>query len=72
MLVSKQIWDYITKLVELLVTMQRLDEMFRKLKKEIIERFEENFSAQNQKIVDLEEKITLQEKNLSIKCDNSE
>ena len=73
MLVSKQIWDYITKLVEPLVTtMQRLDEMFRKLKKEIIERFEENFSAQNQKIVDLEEKITLQEKNLSIKCDNSE
>ena len=47
MLVSKQIWDYITKLVEPLVTMQRLDEMFRKLKKEIIERFEENFSAQN-------------------------
>ena len=72
MLVSKQIWDYITKLVEPLVTIQRLDEMFRKLKKEIIERFEENFSAQNQKIVDLEEKITLQEKNLSIKCDNSE
>ena len=72
MLVSNQIWDYITKLVEPLVTMQRLDEMFRKLKKEIIERFEENFSAQNQKIVDLEEKITLQEKNLSIKCDNSE
>ena len=72
MLVSKQIWDYITKLVEPLVTIQRLDEMFRKLKKEIIERFEENFSAQNQKIVDLEEKITLQEKILSIKCDNSE
>ena len=72
MLVSKQIWDYITKLVEPLVTIQRLDEMFRKLKKEIIERFEENFSAQNQKIVHLEEKITLQEKNLSIKCDNSE
>ena len=72
MLVSKQISDYITKLVEPLVTMQRLDEMFRKLKKEIIERFQENFSAQNQKIVDLEEKITLQEKNLSIKCDNSE
>ena len=47
MLVSKQIWDYITKLVEPLVTMQRLDEMFRKLKKEIIERFEENYSAQN-------------------------
>ena len=70
-MVSKQISDYITKLVEPLVTMQRLDEMFRKLKKEIIERFEENFSAQNQKIVNLEEKITLQEKNVSIKCDNS-
>ena len=55
--------------------MQRLEEMFGKLEEEIIERFEENFTAQNQKIVDLEEKIALQEKkikNLSIKCDDNE
>ena len=37
--VSKEISDYFTKLVEPLVTTQRLKEMFGKLKEEIIERF---------------------------------
>ena len=64
MVVSKEISDYFTKLVEPLVTMQRLEEMFGKLKEEIIERFEEKFTAHNQKIVYLEEKITLPEKNI--------
>ena len=75
MVVSKEISGYFTKLVEPLVTTQKLEEMFGKLKEEIIERFEEKFTAQNQKIVDLEEKIALQEKkieNLSIKCDDNE
>ena len=61
MVVSKEISDYFTKSVEPLVTMQRLEEMFGKLKEEIIERFEEKFTAHNQKIVYLEEKIALQE-----------
>ena len=55
--------------------MQRLEEMFGKLKEEIIGRYEEKFTAQKQKIVDLEEKIDLKEKtidNLSIKCDGNE
>ena len=75
MVVSKEISDYFTKLVEPLVTTQRLEEMFSKLKEEIIARFEEKFTAQNQEIVDLEEKITLHEEkieNLSIKCDDNE
>ena len=75
MVVSKEISDYFTKLVEPLVTTERLEEMFGKLKEEIIERFEEKFTAQNQKIVDLEEKVSLPEKkieNLSIKCDDNE
>ena len=49
--------------------------MFGRLKEEIIERFEKKFTAQNQKIVDLEEKNALQEKkieNLSIECDDNE
>ena len=75
MVVSKEISDYLTKLVEPLVTTQRLEEMFSKLKEETIETFEEKFTAQNPKIVDLKEKIALQEKkieNLSIKCDDTE
>ena len=74
MVVSKGISDHFTKLFELLVTTQRLEKMFGKLKGKIIERFEEKFKAQNQKIVDLEEKISLQEKrieNLSITCDDN-
>ena len=62
MVVSKGNSDYFTKLVEPLVTTQRLEELFGKLKEETIERFEEKFTAQNQKIVDLEKKIALQEK----------
>ena len=76
MMVSKEISNYFTELVEPLVTTQRLEEeMFGKLKEEIIERFEEKFTAQNQKIMHLEVKIALQEKkvkNLSIKCDGNE
>ena len=74
MVVSKEISDYFTKLGEPLVTMQRLEEMFGKVKEEITEGFEEKFTAQNQKIVDLGEKSALQEKkieNLNIKCDDN-
>ena len=44
-MVSKEISNYFTELVEPLVTTQRLEEMFGKLKEEIIERFEEKFIA---------------------------
>ena len=59
MVVSKEISDYFTKLVEPLVTKERLEEIIGKLKEEVIERFEEKFTSQNQKIVDLEEKVAL-------------
>ena len=64
--VSKEISDYFTKLVKPLVTTQRLEEMFGKLKEEIIERFEEKFTAQNQKIVDLERKFLFKRKRSKI------
>ena len=41
MVVSKEISNYFTKLLEPLVITERLQEMFGKLKEEIIERFEE-------------------------------
>ena len=64
--ISKEISDYFTKLVKPLVTTQRLEKMFGKLKEEIIERFEEKFTAQNQKIVDLEEKLLFKRKRSKI------
>ena len=63
MVVSKEISDYFTKLVDF--TSQRLEKIFGKIKEEIIERFDEKFTAQNQKIVYLKEKIALQEKKKS-------
>ena len=47
-------------------TTQRWEEVFGKLREKIIERFEEKFTGQNQKIVDLENKKI---GNVSIKCD---
>ena len=57
MVVSKEISDDFTS--------QRLEKIFGKIKEEIIERFDEKFTAQNQKIVYLKEKIALQEKKKS-------
>ena len=64
MVVSKGTSDYFTKSVEPMVSKQRLEEMFGKFKEEILERFEEKFTAQNQRIVDLEKNIPLQEKKI--------
>ena len=64
MVVSKETSDYFTKSVEPMVSKQRLEEMFGKFKEEILERFEEKFTAQNQRIVDLEKNIPLQEKKI--------
>ena len=44
-IISKEISDYFTKLVEPLVTTQRLEEIFGKLKQEIIERLKKKFTA---------------------------
>ena len=66
MVVFKEISDYFTKLVERLVATPRYEEMFGKLKEEIIERFDDKFTAQNQKIVDSEEKLLLKRKKLKI------
>ena len=62
MVVSKEISHYFTKLPEPLVITQRLEEIFNKLKDEVTERFQGKFTTQNQKIVDLEEKVAVQEK----------
>ena len=64
MVASKETSDYFTKFVEPMVSKQRLEEMFGKFKEEILERFEEKFTAQNQRIVDLEKNIPLQEKKI--------
>ena len=74
-MVSKEISDYFAKLVEPLVTAQRYEEMFGKLKEEIIEKIEEKFTAQN-KNSGLGGKSWSSRKkkieNLNIKCNSNE
>ena len=75
MVVSIEMSDCFSKLVEPLVTTQRLEDVFHKLKEETSKDMKKNFAAENKKIVDLEEKIALQDKkikNLGIKCDDNE
>ena len=61
MSVSQEIREYFSELVKPLVTNEILEsDMFKKLKVEIISKFEEKFDKQNRKIDELEGKIAIQ------------
>ena len=54
MSVSQEILEYFSELVKPLATNEILEDMFKKLKEEIISKFEEKFDEQNRKIDELE------------------
>ena len=60
MSVSQEIREYFSELVKLLVTNEILEDMFKKLKEEIISKFKEKFDDENWKIDELEGKIAIQ------------
>ena len=47
MSVSQEIREYFSELVKLLVTNEILEDMFKKLKEEIISKFKEKFDDEN-------------------------
>ena len=66
---------YFEKLIEPLVTNNSLEELFNKLKDEIMKKFDEKISEQNAKIEKLESIITIHENTIDqllIKCDDNE
>ena len=66
---------YFEKLIEPLVTNNSLEELFNKLKDEIMKKFDEKISEQNAKIEKLELTITIHENTINqllIKCDDNE
>ena len=72
MSVLQELHDYFFELIQPLATNKCLEQMFQKLKKELVTKFEERFKEQNKKIDKLEE--SFQEntiKQLLIKCDNN-
>ena len=60
MSVSQEIREYFSELVMPLATNEILEDRFKKLKEEIISKFEEQFHEQNRKSDELEGKITIQ------------
>ena len=75
MSVSQEIHEYFSELFKLLATNEILEDIFKKLKDEIISKFEEKFDEQNRKIDELEGKIAIQANTvdqLIIKCDDNE
>ena len=70
--VLQELHDYFSELIQPLATNKCLEQMFQKLKKELVTKFEERFKEQNKKIDKLEE--SFQEntiKQLLIKCDDN-
>ena len=75
MSVSQEICEYFSELVKPLATNEILEDIFKKLKEEIISKFEEKFDEQNRKIDVLEGKIAIQANTIDqliIKRDDNE
>ena len=73
MSVSQEIQDYFSKLTEPLATKVGLTELFEIMKGEIVEKFETKFEEQNNKNMELKNRIAAKENiinNLLIKCDD--
>ena len=75
MSVSQKLRDYFSESIQPLATNECLEQMFQKLKEEIVKKFEERFIQQNRKIDELEERVSFQENTINqllIKCDDNE
>ena len=74
MSVSLEIRQCFSELVEPLATNEIVEDMLKKLKEEIISKFEEKFDEQIRKIDELEEKIAIQANTIDqliITCDDN-
>ena len=72
---TEELKCYFEKLTEPLVTNNSLEELFNKLKDEIVKKIDEKISEQNVKIEKLESIITIHENTIDqllVKCDDNE
>ena len=73
--VSQEIQDYFSELVKPLATNEILNEMFKKLKEEIVSEFETKYNKQNKKIEELKNQIALKYQTIAglmTKCDDNQ
>ena len=74
MSVSHKLRDYFSELIQPLATDECLEQMFQKLKEQIVTKFEEKFIEQDRKIDELEGRVSRQENTINqllIKCDDN-
>ena len=75
MSVLQELRDYFSEWIQPLATNECLEQIFQKLKEEIVTKFEERFIEQNKKIDELEEWVSFQENTINqllIKCEDNE
>ena len=72
--ISEEIRKYFSEFIKPLATHTSLREIFDKMKEEVISKFDQKISEQNDKIYEPESRITIQEEtidNLLTKCDDN-
>ena len=57
--------EYFSELIQPLATNACLEQMFQRVKEEIVTKFEERFMEQNKKIDELEERVLFQENTIN-------
>ena len=62
---SQELRDYFSELIQPLVTNKCLEQMFQKLKEEVVTKFEERLIEQNKKIDELEERVSYRENTIN-------
>ena len=73
--ISEEIGKYFSVLIKPLATNTSLEEMFDKMKEEVMSKFKSKIIEQNDKIYELESRVAIQEQtinNLLTKCDENE
>ena len=73
--ISNEIKCYFEKLIKPLVTNKSLEDLFSKLKYDILKKFDEKISEQNAEVENLESIISIHENtidHLMVKCDDNE
>ena len=72
--VSNELKSYLLEIIKPLATNKYIEDIVNKMKADIIQIFEDRFKEQEEKIISLEKKVTIQDnviKRLQIECDNN-
>ena len=75
MSITSELRDYFESLMELIVTNEKLEQVFKSFQDGLMKKIEDKFKEQNTRIEELESTLAINQKvidNLEIKCDDNE